>query len=297
MKTLIFLATALIWLAANPAMATSSPQWHRDLTYLSSEDLAGRKAGSNSGAQAGDYVQRRLQQLGYQTQVQPFAFKQGFFQQGQGRNIISNDCLQNCVVISAHYDHLGNSGHNYYPGANDNASGVAAILYLAEQLHPLRKHITFAAFDAEENGLHGAKHFVENKDHDAVRLNINLDMLNLPRANSRLFFYTRESLCPIAKRHLDNSPIRTQLARSNRSINRRLDGERIDWLRASDHWAFARQKLPFIFVTAADDPHYHQTSDTLAQIHDERYAQTLQLLTQFIGELLGSRCDDFHVRE
>ncbi|WP_105265712.1 M20/M25/M40 family metallo-hydrolase [Pseudoalteromonas sp. T1lg76] len=294
MKTLIFLATALIWLAANPAMATSSPQWHRDLTYLSSEDLAGRKAGSNSGAQAGDYVQRRLQQLGYQTQVQPFAFKQGFFQQGQGRNIISNDCQRNCVVISAHYDHLGKPGRHYYPGANDNASGVAAMLYIAEQLQPLREQITFAAFDAEENGLHGAKHFIKGKNDDAVRLNINLDMLNMPRANSRLFFYTREVLCPMAKAHIDNSPLKTQMARTNRSINRRLSGERIDWLRASDHWAFAQQKLPFIFVTSADDPHYHKPSDTAAQIHGERYAQTLQLLTHFIRELLGPRCGDFH---
>ncbi|MBS3796287.1 M28 family peptidase [Pseudoalteromonas sp. BDTF-M6] len=296
MKINFYLMVVLGLFASHLALASPSAQWHKDLIYLSSEALAGRKAGSDTGALAGDYVQTRLQQLGYQTQLQPFAFKQGFFQQGQGRNIISNDCLRDCLVISAHYDHLGKPGRHHYPGANDNASGVAAILYLAEQLLPLRERITFAAFDAEENGLHGAKHFVDNKDHEAIRLNINLDMLNLPRANSRLFFYTREDLCPMAKAQLDNSSLKTQMARSNRSINRRLDGERIDWLRASDHWAFARKKLPFIFVTSADDPHYHQSSDTPEQIQSERYAQTLQLLTHFIEELLGPGCDGFHVR-
>ena len=58
-------------------------------------------------------------------------------------------------MISAHYDHLGRHGQRYYPGANDNASGVAALLYLAQQLQAMREQIIFVAFDGEEQGLHG----------------------------------------------------------------------------------------------------------------------------------------------
>ena len=66
------------------------------------------------------------------------------------------------IVVSAHYDHLGVQGDRIYHGADDNASGVAALLAAARWFaaHPLRHAMLFAAFDAEELGLKGAQTFV-----------------------------------------------------------------------------------------------------------------------------------------
>ena len=86
------------------------------------------------------------------------------------------------IVISAHYDHLGQMGSNvYFPGANDNASGVAMLLYLSKYFSENKpKHsIVFIAFGAEEVGILGSKYYVENpffplKD---IRFVVNCDIM------------------------------------------------------------------------------------------------------------------------
>lgn len=66
------------------------------------------------------------------------------------------------IVITAHYDHLGLKAGKLHPGANDNASGVAALLYLSNALKVQSSYgFVFVATDAEENGLHGSEHFAK----------------------------------------------------------------------------------------------------------------------------------------
>lgn len=86
------------------------------------------------------------------------------------------------LFITAHYDHLGRLGDSYYfPGANDNASGVALVLALAKhfQRHPLTRTLVFIGFSGEEQGLMGSRYFVENTSIplDQIRFLINLDMV------------------------------------------------------------------------------------------------------------------------
>lgn len=86
------------------------------------------------------------------------------------------------LLITAHYDHLGTMGPDFYfPGANDNASGVALTLSLAQyfQQHPLKRSLVFVGFSAEEEGLQGSRHFVNQPPMplDSIRFLINLDMV------------------------------------------------------------------------------------------------------------------------
>jgi Zn-dependent M28 family amino/carboxypeptidase len=74
------------------------------------------------------------------------------------------------VVFTAHYDHLGLMGrHNFFPGANDNASGVALLISLADyfQHHPQPYSVVFLAFSGEEAGLLGSGYFA---DHPPIKL-------------------------------------------------------------------------------------------------------------------------------
>jgi hypothetical protein len=85
-----------------------------------------------------------------------------------------------CLVISAHYDHLGRSAEGaVFPGADDNASGIAVLLELAAQMHeegPFRNTVVFAAFSGEEEGTLGARHYLA---HPACPLERTLGVLNL----------------------------------------------------------------------------------------------------------------------
>jgi hypothetical protein len=91
------------------------------------------------------------------------------------------------LVVSAHFDHMGKKGGTIYYGADDNASGVAALLAIAQYFaaHPPQHSIIFVAFDAEEKGLQGAKTFVRNPPvkKDAILLNVNMDMIGRNTGN------------------------------------------------------------------------------------------------------------------
>ena len=109
-------------------------------------------------------------------------------------------------VVSAHYDHLGIRDGVIYPGADDNASGVAVLLELAAycRKNPFRRSIVFAAFDAEEGGLNGARAFVASPPiaKDRIALNVNLDMVS--RSDKREIyiagtFHTPDLKAPLEK--------------------------------------------------------------------------------------------------
>jgi hypothetical protein len=82
------------------------------------------------------------------------------------------------ILAGAHYDHLGRRGETYFPGADDNASGVVALLAVAQAtaLHPLPRSVIFAFFDGEEKGLLGSKYLANHPPLDAhIQTMLNLD--------------------------------------------------------------------------------------------------------------------------
>ena len=95
------------------------------------------------------------------------------------------------LVLTAHYDHLGKRGHRIFNGANDNASGFAALLVLVRYYskNPPAYNQLFVSPDGEEDGLYGAKYFVENPpvSRSEISLNINMDMLGHGARKKRLY--------------------------------------------------------------------------------------------------------------
>ena len=85
----------------------------------------------------------------------------------------------NTIIISAHYDHLGKFGDSYFPGANDNASGIGVMLetarILATRQQQPKCNILFAAWTSEEEGLYGSRWFTENSPTSGIKAVINLD--------------------------------------------------------------------------------------------------------------------------
>jgi len=191
------------------------------------------------------------------------------------------------VLIGAHYDHLGTSGRGsalkseglgkLHPGANDNASGVAGLLEIAQALsalppekRPLRSLI-FAAFTGEEKGLLGsswyAKHpIVPLKNTQAV---INMDMIGRPV--NKTFSVCGLGSCrdfkAMVEKHRKASGITPHLLASNGG--------------GSDHFTFLRAGVPALFFFCGFDPDYHRPTDTWEKID----AATARDAAQFLSGL------------
>lgn len=126
-----------------------------DVRCLSDSLMEGRAHASRGAVEAASYICRRLSAVGYQTSLQTFRTGKGV-----GRNIIAvhkgDPRSDRYILVCAHYDGLGMMNGRVYPGADCNASGVAVLLFLAEELKTSGKNFVFAALDAHYQDLAGA---------------------------------------------------------------------------------------------------------------------------------------------
>ncbi|MGO2128587.1 MAG: M28 family peptidase [Pseudoalteromonas prydzensis] len=237
-----------------------------------------------------------MQQLGYQSQLQTFNYTAGFFTEMSGQNVVATlmpaHPVKAHVILTAHYDHLGKQGHNLYAGANDNASGVSALLFIAAQFADttLSFQLSFVATDAEENGLHGAKFFVSQlqRDDSITVLNINLDMLAVSRPKKTLYAFTSHAQRQALQHQLSgifSDTIKVKVTSSSHRMNRLSRGGKIDWRRASDHYAFAKAGFAYIYFGMGYDPHHHKSSDQLSNIDQQLYIEAVNYIAQFIDQL------------
>ena len=265
-----------------------------DLLHLSSEAFNGRKTNSQGALKTAQYINKRFHSLGYQSQLQPFEYRSGFFSRSMGNNVIANLTTSNALapqlIITAHYDHLGSKGGKYFPGANDNATGVSALLYLAQQLkvRPPNFNVAFVAVDAEENGLHGSQFYVSTLDTSTPLLNINLDMLGVKKRQPTLYAFTSRQQKQVVK-NLTNliatNSINIKVTSSTYHMNRLIKNNRIDWRKASDHYSFAKAGIGYIYFGMGDDKHHHKLSDDFASIDQTMYLETVLYIEKFIRKL------------
>src|SRR5688572_26695491 len=162
------------------------------VTLLADPKFEGRAAGSPGGIAAHGVIGERFVSIGLDRigagYLMPFTFarKSASAARVNGVNVIGlcpgKDPSLPVFVVSAHYDHLGIRDGAIYPGADDNASGVAVLLEVAAycRKNPFRRSIVFAAFDAEESGHRGARAFVASPPipKGRIALNLNLDMVS-----------------------------------------------------------------------------------------------------------------------
>ena len=187
------------------------------------------------------------------------------------------------IVISGHLDHLGIKNGKIYNGADDDASGTAALFAIAKYFkqNPTKHTLLFTAVDAEEIGSLGADYFLKNySKKEEIVLNINMDMIahnsNKELYASGLFHY------PQLKKSLENitSPINLLFGHDDPN-NKDLD----DWTFSSDHRIFHKEKIPFIYFGVEDHKDYHKPTDTFDNINKEFYIDAVKLIIQSIKNL------------
>nr|WP_320119361.1 M28 family peptidase [uncultured Marinifilum sp.] len=202
------------------------------------------------------------------------------------------------IVISAHYDHLGIKGDKIYYGANDNASGTAALIEIARKIKEavdmgfkLDKSIVFAAFTGEEKGLLGSKYFVSTNTVPIhkIKANLNIDMLGRKDKN-----HTNNNSIYL----LGTNDLNPKLKNISDSINRIYPHLNLDYkfdtpdnflYSASDQASFVDQKIPAIFYFNGMHNDYHKTSDTADKINYESIKKVSSLIFLTALELAGEK--------
>ena len=183
------LIAAAILSAAAPALAAPGDRAIEDIRILSADDMQGRAPGTPGSEKARSYIVSRFARIGLSpigdTFEQPFEFAKRDGTKLRGVNLVARikgTRPGKAMVVSAHYDHLGVRNGEIYNGADDNASGVAGLLAVAEAFKAKRpKHdVIFAVVDAEESGLRGAKAFAAAPPVplESIALDVNFDMLS-----------------------------------------------------------------------------------------------------------------------
>ncbi|PQJ82598.1 M28 family peptidase [Polaribacter glomeratus] len=165
----------------------------KHLYTLASDEMEGRKSGTPGIEKAATYIENEFKRIGLSTFENLESYRQTFnFTPIKGEKEITSANIIGVlegkskkgeyVIISAHYDHLGNEGKGedkIYNGANDDASGVTGVLALAEYFKKVgnERTIVFVAFTAEEMGLIGSTHFGKGIDASKFVAGINLEMI------------------------------------------------------------------------------------------------------------------------
>lgn len=274
--------------------------------FLASDELQGREAGFHGSRVASEYIVSLLQWMGVppvtDSYFQPFdayrkerqkkgrlevhpdsiaKLKQEVHQKLSMRNVIGMIPGKNTkeyVIVGAHFDHLGIDlaldGDQIYNGADDNASGVSAVLqiaraFIASGQQPDR-NVIFAFWDGEEKGLLGSQYFVQTCPFlSQIKGYLNFDMIgrnNKPQQPKQVvYFYTAAH--PVFGDWLkgDIKKYSLQLEPDYRAWDHPIGG--------SDNGSFAKVGIPIIWYHTDGHPDYHQPSDHAERLNWDKIVE------------------------
>lgn len=280
-----------------------------DVTFLASDDLEGRETGTKGEKKAATYIIDRFKKIGlkpggtngyYQEfKVNPSMNPHEMPKIGEGNDtlaIVGNNVVgiidnpgELSVIIGAHYDHLGYGGvsslyrgdsaqvHN---GADDNASGVAAMIQLAERLSKenLPIDIIFVAFTGEEKGLWGSNYFAKNATIDLgnVSAMINMDMVGRLDEEKALAIHGTGT-----------SPSWEEIINKSNTDSLKLVF-RESGVGPSDHTSFYLQDIPVLHFFTGQHMDYHKPSDDADKLNYTGMVKIVAMIDRIVNEIAST---------
>jgi Zn-dependent M28 family amino/carboxypeptidase len=274
-----------------------------NVAYLAADDLGGRAIGTEGEQKAAEYLASEYKKLGLEPKgtdgyLQPFTVSKpsnpheeaiiGTDGDGiTGKNVVGylDKKSDKTIVIGAHFDHLGMGGQGslhrgdsaIHNGADDNASGTAALLALAKILkyEQLKSNVLFIAFSGEENGLWGSNYYVKNPtiDLNTVNYMINMDMVGRLKEDKALAINgvgTSPSFPPIFDEiNLDSLKLVTSESGTG----------------PSDHTSFYLQDLPILHFFTGQHEDYHKPSDDADLINYDGLVKVVRYISRAVTAL------------
>lgn len=290
-KTLFLSVVAFIATEKGTAQSTfSSKTFLKHDTYLASDELEGRLAGTKGNNEAAAYIKKYFKKYGLKkfndSYYQPFKiFIKPDINKMKSDSVSTQNVIgyiegsdenlkKEYIVIGAHYDHWGWGGKGsgskkkdtlaIHNGADDNASGVSALLSILEEFHhnkiAPKRSIIFISFSAEEEGLLGSKYFVNHLPvaKNAVKVMINMDMVG--RLNDKKELYmggagTFPGGVELMKKLGEGSGLNPIVFAGD--------------VGGSDHVTFYKNDISAIGLHTGGHPQYHTPEDDTALINSE----------------------------
>ena len=289
MRAILVILIAIVVFSCKETQV-NSVSMKEDVAILANDSLNGRKTGSDGERKAANYIAKRFEDLGLQPKgsegfFQKFTYKasKNPHQEAEftaenndstktGQNVIAylDNKAENTVVIGAHYDHLGMGGEGslyregeaIHNGADDNASGVAMMLHLADSLQkkgsPKNNNYLFIAFSGEEEGLLGSNYFVKNPTIDTKKVTymLNMDMVGRLNSENTLAVYG-VGTSPIFKQAVNANARELKIAENESGVG------------PSDHTSFYLADIPVLHFFTGQHEDYHKPSDDAEKVNFE----------------------------
>lgn len=275
-----------------------------DIGYLASDDLEGRAIGTDGEVLAARYIADKFKELGLEPKgtdkyFQVFKVNKptnpheqaviGTDGEGiSGRNVIGfiNNGAQYTIALGAHYDHLGYGGEGslyrgedaaIHNGADDNASGTAALIQLAEILKKKKSNYNFlfVAFSGEENGLWGSNYYAKNStiSIDSINYMLNMDMVGRLKEDKSIAI-NGVGTSPVWKEAIEMANIDSlKIVTSESGVG------------PSDHTSFYLQDVPVLHFFTGQHSDYHRPSDDADKINYPGMVKVIRYIERLIDEL------------
>ena len=256
--------------------------------FLAADAMRGRAAGTQEGQIATAYVESRFKAYG----LRPAGEEKSFFQSFEGgRNVLGllrgkGAARKELILVGAHVDHLGTREGQVFNGADDNASGVAVMLELARVLSAreksLRRSVLFVAFDGEEQGLRGSRHFCDEPlvPLENIALMINLDMVGRSFADmfATWLFVVGSEYLPDLERTL------TARTSTGKPLHLMFFSAHLleRFFATSDHAPFWKRDIPFLFFSTSMHKDYHRPTDDARKVNPKK----MHAIASLLGELI-----------
>lgn len=273
------------------------------LDFLADDMCNGRASGTTGAQTAARFIMERFRSMG----LKPYNwhYTQSFLYQDSIvlRNVVgvlpAVHRSDEYVIVSAHFDHLGRLGSRVYSGADDNASGVAALLSIAEAFCEMKrdgngpdKNIIFVAFDGKELSMSGSGHFVANLGINRSRIvcNVNMDILGTdlePVGDNKEFIIAlgENTLKPEYRGYLSYL---CQSGRYRMDLDLTFYGSR-DFTRMyyemSDQNSFAQAGIPAVIFTSGFHDHTYKPSDKPDIINFPLLRKRTAIIFNFINNI------------
>ncbi|MBN1854650.1 MAG: M28 family peptidase [Pirellulales bacterium] len=253
---------------------------------ISDDRFEGRKAGTKKGAEAGEYLADQMKELGLAPAGDDGSYFQSFHcRAGDCRNILGllegsdPDLKEEAILVCAHYDHIGVGRSGVNNGADDNASGVAGTLELAEAFAELeerpRRSLLFALWDAEEAGLYGSKHFARNPTFpiDRITFALNFDMIGRLRDDTVTVYGARSG-----------AGVRKLFSEQNAESHLTLDFRGMMSTR-SDHYSLFQKGVPSVLAFTGVHSDLHRPTDDAELLNREGMQRVARWSFRVLHEL------------
>ncbi len=289
----------------------------KHLNILASDSLEGRETGKPGQKMAADYIMNHFKNIGIppykkNTYYQKFKVKSGrhlckcddcdmsFMKKllGQkkkikGENVLGyiegTDLKDELIVVTAHYDHLGKHDSLIFNGADDDASGTAAAMEIAEAFILAKKEgsgprrsVLIMAVSGEEKGLLGSKYYTDHPIYplENTVANFNIDMIG--RIGD---FQTHSNYIYL----IGSDMLSTELHDISEAVNKEYIGLDLDYTfnkeddpnryyYRSDHYNFAKNNIPVIFYFNGIHEDYHKPTDTIEKIDFDKIQKITRLI-------------------